>query len=86
MYFPREDVLKYGHVSPTAFFNDAGVLLPDPEDKGDDLEEIEKEALGKEQKKRSSKQQANRCLLREKANKDVCPLFTRYLFPQHKEG
>jgi len=34
-YFPKEDVLKYGYVSPTAFFHDAGVLLPDPQDPGD---------------------------------------------------
>jgi Zn ribbon nucleic-acid-binding protein len=32
-YFPHdsgEDVIKYGYVSPTAFFHEAGVLLPDP--------------------------------------------------------
>jgi len=29
-YFPKEDVIKYGYVSPTAFFHEAGVLLPDP--------------------------------------------------------
>lgn len=34
-YFPQEDVIKLGYTSPTAFFHEHGVLLPDPNDKRD---------------------------------------------------
>ncbi len=34
-YFPKEDVLKTGYASPTAFFHDWGALLTDPSDKRD---------------------------------------------------
>jgi len=34
-YFPKEDVIKTGYCSPTAFFHDWGTLLPDPSDKRD---------------------------------------------------
>lgn len=34
-YFPKEDVLKTGYTSPTAFFHDWGTLLPDPGDQRD---------------------------------------------------
>jgi hypothetical protein len=32
-YFPRQDILEYSYVSPTAFFHEYGVLIPDPTDK-----------------------------------------------------
>jgi hypothetical protein len=31
-YFPKSDVIALGYVSPTAFFHDWGIALPDPED------------------------------------------------------
>jgi len=31
-YFPKDDVLEYGYVSPTAFFHEYGTMLPDPKD------------------------------------------------------
>lgn len=34
-YFPSEDVLEYGYVSPTAFFHEFGHMLPDPADTRD---------------------------------------------------
>jgi len=34
-YFPKEDVIKLGYASPTAFFHDWGIQLPDPSDKRD---------------------------------------------------
>jgi hypothetical protein len=34
-YFPKEDVIKLGYASPTAFFHDWGIQLPDPNDKRD---------------------------------------------------
>jgi hypothetical protein len=34
-YFPKDDVIKVGYASPTAFFHDWGILLPDPSDKRD---------------------------------------------------
>lgn len=34
-YFQNEDVIKLGYASPTAFFHDWGIPLPDPSDKRD---------------------------------------------------
>jgi len=34
-YFPKEDVIKTGYASPTAFFHDWGTPLPDPSDQRD---------------------------------------------------
>jgi hypothetical protein len=34
-YFPKSDVIALGYVSPTAFFHDWGIALPDPDDKSD---------------------------------------------------
>jgi len=34
-YFPKEDVIKLGYASPTAFFHEYGNPLPDPNDKRD---------------------------------------------------
>jgi len=34
-YFPKGDVLEYGYVSPTAFFHEYGIMLPDPRDTRD---------------------------------------------------
>ena len=34
-YFPKSDVLEYGYVSPTAFFHEFGIMLPDPRDTRD---------------------------------------------------
>jgi len=34
-YFPKEDVIKLGYASPTAFFHEYGIPLPDPNDKRD---------------------------------------------------
>lgn len=34
-YFPEQDVLEYGYVSPTAFFHEYGTLLTDPTDMRD---------------------------------------------------
>jgi len=34
-YFPKQDVLEYGYVSPTAFFHEYGTLLTDPTDTRD---------------------------------------------------
>jgi hypothetical protein len=38
-YFPEDDVLEYSYVSPTAFFHEYGVMLPDPTDKREGIEE-----------------------------------------------
>jgi hypothetical protein len=38
-YFPKEDVIEYSYVSPTAFFHEYGVFVPDPTDKRDVEEE-----------------------------------------------
>jgi hypothetical protein len=43
-YFPKEDVIKTGYCSPTAFFHDWGTLLPDPSDKRD-IEEDKKRKI-----------------------------------------
>jgi len=32
-YFPKEDLIKLGYASPTAFFHEYGIPLPDPNDK-----------------------------------------------------
>ncbi|MEM3880867.1 MAG: hypothetical protein QXD19_03875 [Candidatus Bathyarchaeia archaeon] len=37
-YFPKEDIIEYGYVSPTAFFHEHGVLIPDPSDTREDVE------------------------------------------------
>ena len=37
-YFPNSDVIALGYVSPTAFFHDWGVSLPDPTDLRRDIE------------------------------------------------
>jgi hypothetical protein len=34
-YFPKEDLIKLGYASPTAFFHEYGIPLPDPNDKRD---------------------------------------------------
>lgn len=34
-YFPKADIIEYSYVSPTAFFHEYGVMLPDPTDKRD---------------------------------------------------
>jgi hypothetical protein len=34
-YFPKEDVIKLGYASPTAFFHEYGIPLPDPNDRRD---------------------------------------------------
>jgi len=34
-YFPKEDIIKTGYASPTAFFHDWGITLPDPSDQRD---------------------------------------------------
>jgi hypothetical protein len=34
-YFPKDDLIKLGYASPTAFFHDYGTMLPDPTDKRD---------------------------------------------------
>jgi hypothetical protein len=31
-YFPKEDIIEYSYVSPTAFFHEYGTLIPDPSD------------------------------------------------------
>ncbi len=32
-YFPKEDIIEYSYVSPTAFFHEYGAFVPDPTDK-----------------------------------------------------
>jgi len=34
-YFPKDDVVEYGYVSPTAFFHEYGIMLPDWRDTRD---------------------------------------------------
>jgi hypothetical protein len=34
-YFPKEDIIEYSYVSPTAFFHEYGALVPDPTDSRD---------------------------------------------------
>jgi hypothetical protein len=46
-YFPREDVIEYSYVSPTAFYHDYGVLIPDPADTRTDVEEEKKHKIRK---------------------------------------
>jgi len=43
-YFPKEDLMKLGYVSPTAFFHEYGILITDPHDKRD-IEEEKKRKL-----------------------------------------
>jgi hypothetical protein len=35
LYFPKEDLMTLGYASPTAFFHDYGLALPDPNDRRD---------------------------------------------------
>ena len=51
-YFPKEDVLKYSYVSPTAFFHEAGVLLPDPSEPQPEPSENPEEQKEYEKKRR----------------------------------
>ena len=44
-YFPEQDIIKLGYCSPTAFFYDWGVLLPDPTDTRDDVEPEKKRKI-----------------------------------------
>lgn len=37
-YFPKADVIEYSYVSPTAFYHEYGVLIPDPNDTREDVE------------------------------------------------
>jgi hypothetical protein len=37
-YFPKEDLIKLGYCSPTAFFHEWGIALPDPTDQREDVE------------------------------------------------
>jgi hypothetical protein len=37
-FFPKEDLIKLGYCSPTAFFHEWGIALPDPTDKREDVE------------------------------------------------
>jgi len=43
-YFPKHDVIEYSYVSPTAFFHEYGVMMPDPSDKRD-VEDKEKRKI-----------------------------------------
>jgi hypothetical protein len=43
-YFPKEDVMEYGYSSPTSFFHDWGVVVPDPTDRRD-VEEDKKRKI-----------------------------------------
>jgi DNA-directed RNA polymerase subunit M/transcription elongation factor TFIIS len=54
-YFPKEDVLKYGYVSPTAFFHEAGIMIDDPrlqKSDGDELRPIEDSKEDSEERQR----------------------------------
>ena len=44
-YFPKEDVVKLGYASPTAFFHEYGTMLPDPTDKREDVEPEKKRKI-----------------------------------------
>lgn len=37
-YFPKADVVEYSYVSPTAFYHEYGILIPDPSDTREDVE------------------------------------------------
>lgn len=37
-YFPKADVIEYSYVSPTAFYHEYGILIPDPSDTRENVE------------------------------------------------
>jgi hypothetical protein len=44
-YFPKQDVIKLGYASPTAFFHEWGIALPDPTDQREDVEPEKKRKI-----------------------------------------
>jgi hypothetical protein len=44
-YFPKNDVIKLGYASPTAFFHEWGLVLPDPTDQREDVEPEKKRKI-----------------------------------------